>query len=92
MLLSPTLRKIATAALLLPAAVVANSSYADCASDKSYSTLLEGEHWQLVREAEYKNGRSERVAVPDESKRVSDGRLSRRDFYGRQAPIAIIEL
>ncbi|MEO1203023.1 MAG: hypothetical protein AAFX10_09955 [Pseudomonadota bacterium] len=92
MLLSPTLRKIVTAALLLPAGVMANSSYADCGADKASSAVLEHAEWRIVHEAKHEQQRSEH----DIERHAPDGethnRLSRRDFYGRQASVAIIEL
>ena len=91
MLLSPTLRKIMTVALLLPAAVLANSSYADCAPERSYSVELDGDRWQLEYEVAHKQ-RAERVIALSPEAGKQNGRLSRRDFYGQKAPVAIIEL
>lgn len=92
MLLSPTLRKIVTAALLLPAGVMANSSYADCAADKAHSAVLDDAKWQIVHEAKHLQQRSEHDIVRHAPDGETHNRLSRRAFYGQQASVAIIEL
>ena len=87
MLLSPALRKIMTALLVLPAGVIATSSYADCSSTARASEYADAE-WSLVA-----GERSDEASLEARAGAIRSGkRLSRRDFYGDEAAAAVIDI
>jgi len=85
MLLSPVLRKITTALLVLPAGVIATSSYADCSSTARTIEYANAE-WSVVADAAAEEASAEAHGAAAHSSK----RLSRRDFYGDEAPPAAI--
>ena len=84
MMLTATLRKVMTAALVLPAGVTATSSYADCGPAKDAIAPGAAAPTAIMLESAAKPTKIQTT--------VKGGRLSRTAFYGDEVAVSISEL